>query len=94
MAVPTDRVQVIKTESAAGGGDPSDADPFIGSEPIDELEDAVSATGIFLQKQGGPADEAAAIWREGDSIMIMDPDHGSFDLIDRGYRRHFLLMGG
>jgi len=75
MAAPTDRVQVLKQESAAGGGDPADADPFLGYERINETEDAVSAAGVFLQIQGGTADEAAGLWREGDNIKAFDPAH-------------------
>lgn len=43
-----DRVQVIKQESAAGGGDPNDDVPWL-QDPIDATEDAIEAAGLFLQ---------------------------------------------
>jgi hypothetical protein len=82
MSAPTDRVQVLKQESSAGGGDDADRDPFLTYERIDELEDALSATGIFVQKLGGPADELAAIWREGNNLVAKDPAHGTVNLLD------------
>lgn len=73
MAEPTDRVQVLKQESAAGGGDNADRDPFNTWETIDEDEDALSAAGVFLQAVGGTPDEAVLIWREGNDLMLKDP---------------------
>lgn len=81
MAAPTDRVQVLKQESAAGGGNPADDDPFLNS-PIDETEDALSAAGLFIQEQGGPADEDAGIWREGGILKAKDTGHATINLLD------------
>lgn len=72
MAVPVDRVQVLKQESTAGGGDASDQSGFNSWDPINETEDALSAAGLFVQKQGGPADENAVIWREGADMKFKD----------------------
>lgn len=81
MPAPSDRVQVIKQESTAGGGDAADADPFYSNEVIDETEDALSAAGLFVQDQAGPADEAAGIWRESGTLKAKDPTYGTVDLL-------------
>jgi len=70
MAAPTERVQVIKQESAGGGGDSADEREY--SAPIDEVEDAVSAAGIFLQPVGGAADEDVLLWRESSRVYVKD----------------------
>ena len=72
MAQPTDRVQVMKQESAGGGGNPADIDPFYAEVTINETQDGISSAGVFLQKQGGPADETVCLWREGDTVFYKD----------------------
>lgn len=72
MAAPTDRVQALKQESAAGGGDDADRDPFNSWETINETEDALSAAGLFVQEIGEPADEAACVYRENGDLVFKD----------------------
>ena len=66
MALPPDRVQVIKQESAALGGNPADELPF--DAPIEPQEDAIEAAGVYLQNAGN-RDETTVIWRDTDDDM-------------------------
>lgn len=77
MPAPTERVQVIKDESTAGGGDPSDAGPLNPQVPINETEDAISAAGFVVQAVGGTADMATLIWREGSDLKFKDGSNPS-----------------
>jgi hypothetical protein len=79
VALPTDRVQVIKQESTALGGDDADAVEW-GSSPIEPQEDAIEAAGLYLQDASN-RDEAALIWREGDTIRAKDVSYGTVDLL-------------
>ena len=79
MALPPDRVQVIKQESTALGGDDADAVEW-GSTPIEPQEDAIEAAGLYLQDASN-RDEAALIWREGDVIRAKDTTYGTVDLL-------------
>ena len=83
MAEPgVDRVQLEKQESAAGGGDAADADPFLRS-PLEPNEDAPEVRGVYFQKATG-SDELALIWRDGDNIKAKDAAHGVVNLLDAG----------
>lgn len=75
MAKPTDRVQIQKRESAAGGGDAADDSPFL-YDPLDSSEDCVELRGVFLQDAGGLKDEDVGIWRDGDDIVFLDVTTG------------------
>ena len=66
MAVPPDRVQLIKQESAALGGDGSEDVPY--NTPIEPQEDAIEAAGLFLQDASN-RDETTLIWRDTDNDM-------------------------
>lgn len=67
MAAPTDRVQVVKLERTANGGD--DADSDILPAPIDPNEDGLEARGYFVQGPSG-VDETTYITRDGSGNMI------------------------
>jgi hypothetical protein len=79
MAEPVDRVQVIKQESTALGGDDADAVEW-GSTPIEPEEDALEAAGYYGQEPG-KRDETVLIWREGDKWRAKDPAYGAVDLL-------------
>jgi hypothetical protein len=72
MAVPVDRVQAIKRESSAGGGDPADDVDYFA--PLDASEDALESQGLFVQPPGGPKDEACYITRDNaGNMLFIDP---------------------
>lgn len=79
MAEPTDRVQLIKQESTALGGDDADAAEW-GSNPIEPQEDAIEAAGVYLQDAAN-RDEAVLIWRDGDVIKAKDVTYGTVELL-------------
>lgn len=64
-----DRVQVIKQESAALGGDPADEQPW--NEPIEPQEDAIEAAGVYLQ-DGSNRDESTLVNRAGLDMLFKD----------------------
>jgi hypothetical protein len=64
-----DRVQVLKRESAALGGDAADETPF--DSPIEPQEDAIEAAGIYLQDAAN-RDETTLVQRVGDDIVLKD----------------------
>jgi hypothetical protein len=64
----SDRVQVLKTESTAGGGSDADAGPYGGPQPIDPNEDNVEARGYYLQDDSSD-DESVHLSRDGDGKM-------------------------
>ena len=64
-----DRVQVIKQESAALGGDEADESPF--DSPIQPQEDAIEAAGVYFQDAEN-RDEALLIWRVGNNLKFKD----------------------
>lgn len=64
MPAPADRVQILKQESTALGGDDADVVEW-GSTPLDPTEDAPEVRGIFYQPAGGPKDEAVYTTRDG-----------------------------
>lgn len=73
-----DRVQPLKFESVETGG--TQEDTFQTS--LAETEDALSARGIYGQPAGGPADEAVAIWRDGNDWKFEDKTGGPYTLAD------------
>jgi hypothetical protein len=109
MAKPTDRVQIQKRESAAGGGDAADDSPFL-YDPLDSSEDCVELRGVFLQDAGGLKDEDVGIWRDGDDIVFLDvttgtestltnllantSDHGDLTGKDDDDHTQYLLVAG
>lgn len=64
-----DRVQVLKRESALGGGDDADTQPW--DEPIEAQEDALEAAGVFLQDPSN-YDENVLISRSGNDMTFRD----------------------
>lgn len=64
-----DRVQVLKRESVAGGGDAADEAPW--DAPIEPQEDAVEAAGVYLQDASN-RDESTLIARAGDDMTFKD----------------------
>lgn len=68
-----DRVQVMKQESAALGGDDADGEtpfaPF--PKPIEPQEDAIETAGIYLQDTSN-RDETTLITRDGDDLTFKD----------------------
>lgn len=63
MPAPQDRVQLLKQESTALGGDDADVVEW-GATPLDPLEDAPEVRGIFYQPSGGPKDELVYTTRD------------------------------
>ncbi len=62
MAAPTDRVQILKNESVAGGGDGADAEDGYPVH-LDPNEDAPEVHGIFFQGSSGK-DELVYVTRD------------------------------
>jgi hypothetical protein len=100
MAIGPDRVQVVKRESTADGGD--GAEDFDYAAPIAPQEDAIECAGVYLQ-DGSARDENVYVARNGNNLVFRDVSVGAektlSDLLpgggtDRAWRRHFLLMGG
>lgn len=63
----TDRVQVLKTESAENGGDQSEFQPY--PTPIQPQEDMIECAGVYLQDSNN-RDENIFISRLGNSIVF------------------------
>jgi hypothetical protein len=72
VSKPPDKVQLIKRESAAGGGDAADSDDFYLETPLDPSEDAPEVQGVFFQDQTDPNDESVYITRNGDDMVFSD----------------------
>ena len=66
------RVQVIKRESAALGGDPDDDKPW--SEPIEPQEDALECAGIYVQ-DATHRDETTLMDRLGSDLRFKDSNN-------------------
>lgn len=64
-----DRVQVLKVETAALGGDAADEQPW--PEPIAPQEDALEAAGYYLQDASN-RDENVGLKRSGDDAQFFD----------------------
>lgn len=69
-----DRVQVLKRESLAGGGDPADEAPW--DSPIEPQEDAIEAAGVYLQDAGN-LDETTLLSRSGSNMLFKDGNNPS-----------------
>lgn len=69
MPAPTDRVQLLKRESTALGG--QDADERDWPVPINPQQDGVEALGVFLQDASN-RDEAVYIARAGGRAVVAD----------------------
>jgi hypothetical protein len=65
----TDRVQVLKRETAALGGNAADELPY--EAPIEPQEDAIEAAGLYVQDASN-RDEAVLIARNGDDMTFKD----------------------
>ena len=65
-----DRVQVMKQESTALGGDDTDATEW-GPTPLDPQEDALEARGYFIQDESN-RDEKVVVSRTGDDMTFKD----------------------
>lgn len=94
MAIGADRVQVIKRESAADGGD--GAEDFDYAAPIAPQEDAIECAGVYLQDAIN-RDETVYVAREGSRLVFRDgtvSEEKSLSDVLRVWSRHFLLMGG
>jgi hypothetical protein len=78
MAKPPDRVQLQKQESAAGGGDPADADPLL-QTALDSSEDAIDVAGVYVQEDTGggvsSSDFQVVVYREGNRMWFEDSAH-------------------
>ena len=75
MATPNlQRIQVIKQESGALGGNEADNFPF--DAPIHPREDAVEAAGVYLQDLDN-RDQEVLVTRSGDNMMFYDITVGS-----------------
>ena len=69
-----DRVQLAKQESAAGGGDPADADPFLWSN-LDPNEDAPEVRRLYLQGDEG-IDETCFVDRDASGrVRLVDQEN-------------------
>lgn len=70
MPAPADRVQILKQESTALGGDDADAVEW-GSTPLDPGEDAPEVRGVFFQPANPTArDELVYATRDGAGNLI------------------------
>lgn len=69
-----DRVQVIKRETAALGGDAADEAPW--DAPIEPQEDAIETAGVYLQDASN-RDETTLIARDGDDMVFRDGNNPS-----------------
>lgn len=77
MSKPPDRVQLVKQESGAGGGDAADVDELYLELPLDPSEDAPEVQGLFFQDTVAPKDEDVYITRNGDDMIFTDVTVGT-----------------
>ena len=79
MAKPADRVQLQKQESAAGGGDPADADEFLGTCPLEPNEDAPEVQGVYFQPPAPSTDrdEEVYIGRNADGDLCFKDENNA-----------------
>jgi hypothetical protein len=76
MPKPPDRVQLVKQESTAGGGDAADIDELYLESPLDPTEDAPEVQGVFFQDTVDPNDEEVYVTRSGDDMVFTDKTVG------------------
>ena len=79
MAVGDDRVQVLKQESTALGGDDADVGIYAQPEPIDPQEDALESAGIYFQDSSN-RDETTYIGRNGNDMCFKDSNNSELTL--------------
>jgi hypothetical protein len=100
VTIGPDRIQVVKRESSAGGGDGAEDTDFLTT--IDPSEDAIEAAGLVLQAPSEPRDETVWIERHAGEMRFRDQAQTTpvtltalvgGAAVDPGFRRHFLLMG-
>lgn len=100
MAIGPDRVQVLKQESAALGGNGAEDVPY--TTGIEPQEDAIETAGVYLQ-DAGARDEDVWIERNGNDMRFRDVNNpapvtltqllGGVSATDYALRRHFAMMG-
>lgn len=83
MSKPVDRVQILKRETTAGGGDASDVDDFFTESPLDAGEDAPDVAGVYFQ-EGSDRDKVVVIYREDNKLYFEDTDHSGVDRVCLG----------
>jgi len=76
MAVGDDRVQLMKQESSALGGDDTDIGEYRQPLPISPQEDAIESAGLYLQDASN-RDEEVYVEREGDDMRFRDKNNTS-----------------
>ena len=74
MPIGTDRVQVQKEETTAGGGDPFDVGPYGGPVPIEPQQDAIESAGIYLQ-DSVDRDEEVYVCRDQGKLCFRDTEN-------------------
>ena len=72
MTAPTDRVQLLKRESTALGGQDSDEQAW--PTPINPQQDGIEVLGVFFQ-DATHRDELVYIARVGDDMVFRDPSN-------------------
>lgn len=99
MTAPTDRVQLLKQETTALGGQDVDARDY--PVPVNPQQDAPEVMGIFVQ-DGSNRDENVYIARSGNDMVLKDVTNTTeltLAQLREGtattmFRRSFLFMGG
>lgn len=96
MAIGTDRVQVLKQESAALGGNAGDDVDY--PSPIGAQTDALEAAGYYIQDASN-RDQTTYVARAGTDMIFRDQNNTTPVTLtqlrtDYAFRRHFMLMGG
>lgn len=99
MPAPTDRVQPLKQETTALGGQDADARDY--PVPINPQQDAIEVMGVFLQDAAN-RDEAVYVTRVGNDVVLRDLNNTTELTLTQlrtgsastQFRRMFLLMGG
>lgn len=74
MAIGGDRVQLLKQETDALGGQDLDKGPYEGPSPIEPQEDAIEAAGVFLQDAAN-RDEAVYVCRDASDLCFRDENN-------------------
>jgi len=70
MTIGPNRVQVLKQESAANGGDA--ADESVQDRPIEPLEDALECAGFYLQAPSETRNQTVGGYRDGGEFYLFD----------------------
>lgn len=80
MAIGPDRVQVLKQESAALGGDAADDAVYL--TPIDPTEDAIESAGGYVQAPSEPRDETVGWERDQGRLRLFDQEIALTSLLE------------